>query len=130
MHSLFLLRLSEELPAALTHALHALCDPESMRGLDLGETRAQLVARRERLILEQEQAAQVLCPSFPLRLIFWTFYSRAHVPMGKLRHPSTAYVTAGAQDVPSRAYAPRRVPTAEGRAAVRTRRVRRLAIVS
>ena len=80
MHSLFLLRLSEELPAALTHALHALCDPESMRGLDLGETRAQLVARRERLILEQEQAAQVLCPSFPLRLIFWTFYSRAHVP--------------------------------------------------
>ena len=81
MHSLFLLRLSEELPAALTHALHALCDPESMRGLDLGETRAQLVARRERLILEQEQAAQVLlAPPHP-RLILLTLCSRAHVPM-------------------------------------------------
>lgn len=60
VHSLFMLRFTEALPAHLADELHNCCDPESLRSLDFSEARARLSSRREQLVREQEDTRQLL----------------------------------------------------------------------
>ena len=60
VHALFLMPFLSELPATLSASLEACCEPESIRGFDLREARAAMLARREQLTHEKHRTTQLL----------------------------------------------------------------------
>ena len=67
VHALFLMSFLEQLPAELAAALEASCAPDSLRGFDLHEARAAMIARREQLMQEQARTRQLLLTFHRLR---------------------------------------------------------------